>query len=397
MADNGSITVALSHLNGFQSLGEGANLINLHQDGVGATLFYAAMQIFNVGNEQVVAHELDTASETLGEQTPAFPVVFGHTVFNRVDGIFVHQLLEVVNLLFGSENLAVGLFPGVVVFAVFEELACSAVQADGDLFSGFVAGSHDSVDDSREGVVSALQRGSEAAFVANAGAQTALFKHFLEGVEHLRTPAYSLREAACANRTNHELLETDGSVGVSAAIDDVHHRHGKNVAVRAAYIFIQGKVEIIGSGFSHSEADTQDGVCAEFRFGVCAVQLTHSAVNGNLVEGVHALQSLCYGSVDVGNGFLHAFALIAVLVAVAKLKGFVDACGSSRRNCCTAKSARFQCYVYFYGRIASRIKYFATYDFFNLHLMCVFKSFTFYNLFFRAQNYYFFLNLDVGF
>ncbi len=49
----------------------------------------ALLQPRRVGDEQVVADELDLRAEPLGEQLPAFPVVFAAAVFDGADRVFL--------------------------------------------------------------------------------------------------------------------------------------------------------------------------------------------------------------------------------------------------------------------------------------------------------------------
>ena len=44
------------------------------------------LQTIGVGDEQVVADELDLVAERVGDELPAVPVVLGHAVFDREDG-----------------------------------------------------------------------------------------------------------------------------------------------------------------------------------------------------------------------------------------------------------------------------------------------------------------------
>ena len=82
-------------------------------------------------------------------------------------------------------------------------------------------------------------------------------------MEHFSTHADTLLEAACAYRTDHELLEADGSVRVSATIDDVHHRNRKDISVATADVAIERHIEIVGGSLCNSKRNTEDGVCAE--------------------------------------------------------------------------------------------------------------------------------------
>ncbi len=88
-------------------------------------------------------------------------------------------------------------------------------------------------------------------------------ENFLEAMEHFSAHADTFLEAACADGADHEFLEADGSVRVSATVDDVHHGNGEHVAVAATDIFVEGKVEIIGSSLSNCERHAEDSVCAE--------------------------------------------------------------------------------------------------------------------------------------
>ena len=61
----------------------------------------------------------------------------------------------------------------------------------------------------------------------------------LERVVGLGAPAQRLGEGRRADRHDHELLEVDVVVGVRAAVEDVHHRHGQHVGVDAADVAVE--------------------------------------------------------------------------------------------------------------------------------------------------------------
>ena len=86
-------------LYGTESLGKRTNLVNLYKDRVSATFVDTTLQIFNVCYEQVIAYKLATVTDKICEDLPAFPVIFSHTVLDRVDRIFINELLEVFSLL----------------------------------------------------------------------------------------------------------------------------------------------------------------------------------------------------------------------------------------------------------------------------------------------------------
>ncbi len=188
-------------------------------------------------------------------------------------------------------------------------------------------------------------------------------------MEHLCAHADTLFEAASAYRTNHEFLEADRSVRVSATVDDVHHRNRENICVATADIAIERHVEIVGSSLGNSERNAEDSVSAEVRLSRSAVKGKHNVVYANLVKSAMAYKSVGNRAVYICNCLLHAFAHIAALVAVTEFESLVLACGCTGGNSCTTHNAAFKNYVNFYCRIATRVKNLATDNLFNFHVL----------------------------
>ena len=55
----------------------------------GHALVNTLLEDGGVGDEQVIPHQLHLFAELVGQQLPAFPVVFGHAVFDGNNGVFV--------------------------------------------------------------------------------------------------------------------------------------------------------------------------------------------------------------------------------------------------------------------------------------------------------------------
>ena len=89
MAGDTRVAVAVGQRDRFDRFAERADLVNLDQDAVGDALVDAALQSRGVGDEQVVANELHTIPELVGEQLPTFPIVFVTAVFDRADWVLV--------------------------------------------------------------------------------------------------------------------------------------------------------------------------------------------------------------------------------------------------------------------------------------------------------------------
>ena len=87
----------LASVDRVERLGERADLVDLHEHRVGDAALDALAQPLGVGDEHVVADELDPVAEALGEGAPAVPVVLGHAVLDRDDRIAVAEIGEVVD------------------------------------------------------------------------------------------------------------------------------------------------------------------------------------------------------------------------------------------------------------------------------------------------------------
>src|SRR6185369_7994264 len=81
MGDDGGVSVAASEFDGFEGFAYGANLVELDQNRVRSAGLDALGQQLGVGDEEVVADELDFVADLIGEHLPAGPVVLGKAVF----------------------------------------------------------------------------------------------------------------------------------------------------------------------------------------------------------------------------------------------------------------------------------------------------------------------------
>ena len=114
------------------------------------------------------------------------------------------------------------------------------------------------------------------------------------------------REGGQAFRHDHELLEIHRRIGVRAAVDDVHHRHGQHFGVGSAEIFEERQAELIGGGLRVRERDGEDGVRAELGFVRRAVELDHRLVHRDLVERIHAGKALAMTSFTFATALVDA-------------------------------------------------------------------------------------------
>jgi hypothetical protein len=77
----------MRHIDGVQRLGQRADLVDLDQQRVGQPLLDPHRQALGVGDEQVVAHQLDLVADLVGQQLPALEIVLGHAILDRDDRI----------------------------------------------------------------------------------------------------------------------------------------------------------------------------------------------------------------------------------------------------------------------------------------------------------------------
>ncbi len=93
---------------------------------------------------------------------------------------------------------------------------------------------------------------------------------------------------------------------MGAAVEDVHHRDGKDLCVWPAEVLEEGQPDLRGGGVGGGQRDGEEGVGAELRFVRRAIEGDHGLVDGDLVEGVEAGEFLGDDFFDAGDGLGHA-------------------------------------------------------------------------------------------
>ncbi len=285
------------------------------------------VQALGVGDEEVVADELDLVAEAVGHRLPAVPVRLVEGVLDGDERVRRDEVGVVVDHL--GRGLATTLEG---VGPVLVELRGGDIEGEADLLARRVARLLDGLEDEVEGGPVGVEVGGEATLVAESGGQALLLEHALERVVDLGAPAQRLAEGVGADRRDHELLDVDVGVGVAAAVEDVHHRHGQQVRVGPADVAEQRQVGRVRGGAGDGERDPEDGVGADLLLGGAAVDGEHLGVDEPLLAGLEA-EELGPELVDDGvDGLLDALAEVAALVAVAPLDGLEGAGRRTARN-----------------------------------------------------------------
>src|SRR5260370_37487750 len=140
--------------------GQGADLVDLDQDGVGDPSLDSLFQTSDIGDEQVVADKLNLAPDPVGEQLPPIPVVFGHAVLDADDRVSADPSLVEVDELQRGERHALA---GELVVAVGVQLAGRDVYRERNLVTSLVSGLSDGLDDELQSVFVRRQGWRESA------------------------------------------------------------------------------------------------------------------------------------------------------------------------------------------------------------------------------------------
>ena len=106
MRNNGVVSGFARKFDRVNGFGDAADLIELDENRVGNAFLDAAGEAFGVGDEEVVADELNFllgrfCADRIGERFPSGPIVFGHAVFDGDDGIFFNPVGPVSGHLLG--------------------------------------------------------------------------------------------------------------------------------------------------------------------------------------------------------------------------------------------------------------------------------------------------------
>src|SRR5437660_7386239 len=363
MGHNGGVVRLLGHADRGQRLGERADLIRLDENGVRDVLLDAFAQKLRVGDEQIVADQLQPGAERARELRPTVPVALAHAILDRDDRVFAGEVCQVARELGAREAAVLELE---LVGAVAEELRARDVEPEIQVLAGAVAGRVDRLQDDPEGRLVGLKARREAALIAHGCRQTALVQQLLERMKHLGAGAQRLAKARRPDRQDHELLDIQAVVGVGAAIDDVHHRHGHDglatVAERLPEIAIERQPCIARRGVRARNRYSEQRVGAEPALVLRAVELDQPAIDAGLVARVVAEQRLPQHGVDMLHRREHALAAVALLVAIAQLDRFARPGGSTRRDRRSAGNTRIEDDVGFHGGMAAGIEDFAAAD-----------------------------------
>ena len=154
--------------------------------------------IFGIGDEEIVADDLDAVALRRGLLGKTLPVVFVESVLDRNDREGVDPLLPERDHLVA--RLAAALRFRQLVAPLGEEGAGGGIERDGDVLAGLVAGGLDRLHDQFAGLFVALEIGRKAALVADRRRVALALEELRQRVEGFGPVAQGLGEVRRADR-----------------------------------------------------------------------------------------------------------------------------------------------------------------------------------------------------
>src|SRR5450756_666802 len=352
--DHRGVAVALGKGHGVEGLGQGADLVELDQQGVRGLQLDALGEADRVGDEQVVADDLRLVADRGDQGHPVAPLVLGQRVLDGHERVVTNELRVVRDHL--GAALAATLED---VRAVFEELGRRDVQREADILARDVPGLLDRDQDQVEGRAVVLEVRSETALVAQTGSEALGLQHGLERVVDLDAGAQRLAVGARTDRRDHELLDVHVRVRVRTTVEDVHHRDRQDVRVRAADVAEERQVRTVSGGLGNRHRDTENRVGAQVALVRGAVELDQRLVDEPLLGG--------FEPDDLGGDLVHdgvdrvldTLPEVARLVAITTLDGLEGAGGGTRGDGGACDGAVVEGDLDFDGGVAARVENFA--------------------------------------
>ncbi len=249
-----------------------------------------------------------------------------------------------------------------MVLAVVEQLRGGQVHGDGNILARGVADALQGLHDELEGLFVRFDRRGVASLVADRRGPASFTNDLAEFVEGLGGPARRLGKRRRPDRHDHVLLEIRRTDRMLAPVEDVDQRdrHGIRIvggfAKDVAHVLVELAAARDGPGPQTGDGNGQDGVGAQVGLVLGAVKLQHLLVDAALVGHLVADQGRRDDAVDIADRFEHAFALIALLLVVSQLDGFVLARRGPGRDHGRDSGEAIEIHGGFDGWIAARVQ-----------------------------------------
>ncbi len=343
------VTCGLGQFDGVESLGHGTDLVQLDQDGVAHALVDAVGKDVGVGNEQVVAHQLDAVAHFFRLQGKAVPVGLGQAVFDGDQRELAGEIVVEIDQLSRGKGLVL---TSEHVLAVLVEFGSSCINGVADFLARLIPCTFNSASDVLECLGVGLEVRSESALVAYAGDMTVLGKDGFELMENLSTHAKGLGKCLRANGHDHELLDIQVVGSVFATIDDVHEGYGQQFGIGATEVLVQGQAKHLGTGTGRSHGNAEQRVGAKSFLVFSPVQINEQVVEGYLTKAIHTDNGTGNFAAHVFNCGHDTFTAIP-LFFIPQFQGFTGAGGCTGGHSSPADNTGFEDDFYLYGGVTA--------------------------------------------
>ena len=175
MGRNCGITSFVSHLDCFQCLRYGTDLVQFDKDGISCTQFDTFCKSLGIGNEEIIANQLYFISQSCSEFLPAFPVFLIQTILDGNDRVFLAEFCPVLNKLLGSIlGSCFRKFVEAFAFLALPLRRCR-IHSDLEVFARLVASFLYCLQNGLDCFFIGLQCRSKSTFVTYGSSQSALF------------------------------------------------------------------------------------------------------------------------------------------------------------------------------------------------------------------------------
>ncbi len=309
-------------------LGHGPDLIDFEQQRVPRPAPYAHAQPFHIGDEHVVAHQLQAGAGPSGQLGHGVEVVLEEGILQAYERIPVPERKVHVSKFTGGKVL-----PVQGVSSVRVELGGRGIHGQEDILAWNVASCLYRLHYGIHCLGGGVHGRSETTLVADVDRAdpVAVAQQLLQGVIYFRPHAQRLGEGSGPRRHDHELLNAKIGASVLASVEDVHARHRHDVGA-SGEVLVQLHALDARSGLGTCQGHRDGSIGAQTSLVRSPIQLDHGAVDGGQVEDVHPLQGRSDLPTHVLNGLQGPLSDISPLVPVPQLDGLVAPGGRSRRR-----------------------------------------------------------------
>lgn len=323
---------------GLDGLGDGSDLVDLEQKGVGRLLLDGSLDSDGVGDGQIITDNLDVGGGD--EVRPGGPVILSKGILERDNGVLGDELRVVRSkLLTGLPQRLVGVgvleVKVVLVGLLVVELGRSGINGDLDL-AGVTSGGN-GLGDEVKSLLGSLNIGGNTTLVTDVagGGTVLLLGELLELVVDLGSGSERLGEGGELGGSNHELLDSESASGVRTTVQNVKEGNGEHVGLggrsQRGNVLVERDTLLTGTGSGSGDGDTKDGVGTELGLVLSSVEVEQELVEGSLVLDVELGLNQSGGNdlVDVLDGLEDTLSAPLGGILVSELESLVDTGGGT--------------------------------------------------------------------